>query len=62
MALESHAGGKVRILQKSIRPPPEPSQGMQILANSGLRNREVCKLNCKINAWCSQCSDFVLHR
>ena len=41
--LESHAGGKVRILPKSIRPPPEPSQGMQILANSGLRNREVCK-------------------
>ena len=44
MPLESQAGGKVRILPKSIRPPPEPSQGMQILANSGLRNREVCKL------------------
>ena len=42
--LESHAGGKLRILPNSIRPPPEPSQGIQILANSGLRNREVCKL------------------
>ena len=42
--LKSHAGGKVRILPNSVRPPPEPSQGMQILANSGLRNREVCKL------------------
>ena len=42
MPLESHAAGKVRILPKSIRPLPEPSQGMQILANSGLRNREVC--------------------
>lgn len=49
MPVESHAAGKVRILPKSIRPPPEPSQGMQILANSGLRNREVCKV-CKINA------------
>ena len=28
--LESHAGGKVRILPNSIRPTPEPSQGMQI--------------------------------
>ena len=44
MPLESHAAGKVRILPKSIRPNPEPSQGMQILANSGLRNREVCKV------------------
>lgn len=37
---------KVRILPKSVQPIPaaEPSQGMQILANSGLRNREACKL------------------
>jgi len=42
MPLESH--GKVRILPKSIRPPTsEPSEGVQILANSGLRNCEVCK-------------------
>ena len=41
IALESHAGGKDRILPNSIRSPPEPSQGMQILANSGLRNRFV---------------------
>ena len=43
MPLESH--GQVRILPKSIRPrpPSEPSQGVQILANSGLRNCEVCK-------------------
>ena len=44
MPLESHAGGKVGILPKSIHPPPEPSKGMQILANSGIRNWEVCKL------------------
>lgn len=43
MALESHTASKVRILPKSIR-SPEPSQGIQILANSGLRNCEVCKL------------------
>ena len=49
MPVESHAAGKVRILPNSIRPPPEPSQGMQILANSGLCNHEVCKV-CKINA------------
>ena len=36
MPLESHAVGKVRFLPKSIRPTPEPSQGMQILENSGL--------------------------
>ena len=41
MPVETHAAGKVRILPNSIRPPPEPSQGMQILANSGLRNCEV---------------------
>lgn len=41
MPVESHAAGKVRILPNSIWPPPEPSQGMQILANSGLRNHEV---------------------
>ena len=46
MPLESHAASKVRILPKSILPLPaaEPSQGMQILANSGLRNCEVCKV------------------
>lgn len=43
MAQESHTASKVRILPKSIR-SPEPSQGIQILANSGLRNCEVCKL------------------
>ena len=44
MPLESHAAGKVRILPKTFRKPPEPCQGMKILANSGLRNSEVCKL------------------
>lgn len=46
MPLESHVASKVRILPKSIQPLPaaEPSQGMQILANSGLCNCEVCKV------------------
>lgn len=55
MPPESHTAGKVRILPKSIRPPPEPSQGMQILANSGLRNCEVCKLKLR-----DQCMVFQL--
>ena len=43
---ESQVGKKGRILPRSIRSvsTPQPSdEGMQILANAGLRNNEVCK-------------------
>ena len=45
---DSHGNSTVRILPKSLRPlpTPEPSEEMQILAKSGLRNSEVC--NCRL--------------